>query len=283
MPINLQPVWNELIKIYDEIAKVCDRHHLRYFVSAGTLLGAVRHQGFIPWDDDFDLHMPRPDYIRFCEIAPKELPDHLKIVDYHNTREYMFRFLKVQETDREVFRSISAESGYMNPHGLYVDIFPLDGRPDKFWETTWLKIKLFCAYARMTYLFRKGCHRGIKGYLGEYLGFIMGAFFGGIKTRKDWTCLYDQWSQKYDYEKCRLVGRFTDGVVRIGWNTRREAYSDFVDLPFGASTVKGPSGYEELLRLWYGDYMKLPPSEQQVSNHQVCEPAPWIYGPTGAE
>ena len=77
---NLKPVWSAILEVYDQYALVCNRFGLRHWVAYGTLLGAVRHKGFIPWDDDFDVFMPREDYERFLSIADTELPEYLKIV-----------------------------------------------------------------------------------------------------------------------------------------------------------------------------------------------------------
>ena len=70
--VTMKEAWKEMLDITEEIVRLCDKHNLNYSIAAGTLLGAVRHKGFIPWDDDVDLHMPRPDYDRFLEIAEKE-------------------------------------------------------------------------------------------------------------------------------------------------------------------------------------------------------------------
>ena len=78
---GLRPLWDALYEIYEEFAKICDKHGLRYYAFAGTLLGAIRHNGFIPWDDDLDVAMPRPDYEKFIQISKTELPRHLNFVD----------------------------------------------------------------------------------------------------------------------------------------------------------------------------------------------------------
>ena len=85
LPYNLAPVWKVVLDIYREFAAICQRHSLRHYAAFGTALGAVRHKGFIPWDDDFDVMMPRPDYERLIEIAPSELPAHLQFLSKKTT------------------------------------------------------------------------------------------------------------------------------------------------------------------------------------------------------
>ena len=127
---NLRPLWNALLEVYKVFAAICDKHGLRYCADTGTALGAVRHGGFIPWDDDMDIQMPRPDYDKFVEIAPKELPQGYAWLDRFNCPEYDHPFGKVIVTDQAVVDKIAQESGLSIGLGIFVDIFPLDGFPD---------------------------------------------------------------------------------------------------------------------------------------------------------
>ena len=92
---NLRPLWDVLIDMYEEIKILCDRHGIRHWAVAGTALGAMRHQGFIPWDDDFDIAMMRPDYERFLIVAQKELPNHLVWSSVETNPEHKLSFGKV--------------------------------------------------------------------------------------------------------------------------------------------------------------------------------------------
>ena len=128
-PFGLRPLWDASLGIYREIAKICERHGLRYYVTDGTALGAVRHKGFIPWDDDFDMSMPRPDYEKFKKIFMAELPPHLKFVDFHNTPEFGLLFGKVQDCRRDKIEALEKVVGFQLSNGLFIDIFPIDGYP----------------------------------------------------------------------------------------------------------------------------------------------------------
>ena len=112
----------ELLSIYQAFASVCKKHKLRHWVAFGTMLGAVRHNGFIPWDDDFDVFMLREDYEKFLTVANKELPEYFKVVTHRNCSAYPVAFGKIQESRRDVYEKIEKETDYINPHGLYIDI-----------------------------------------------------------------------------------------------------------------------------------------------------------------
>ena len=99
---NIEILHKVDMEIVKAVVKICDRHGLIYYMLGGTMLGAIRHKGFIPWDDDIDLGMPRDDYEKFLEIAPNELPDTLKVVNYRNTPEYQYYITRVLDTDTKV-------------------------------------------------------------------------------------------------------------------------------------------------------------------------------------
>ena len=121
----LQQVDLEIVK---EVVKICDAHNLKYYMLGGTMLGAIRHKGFIPWDDDIDLGMPRDDYEKFLEIAETELPETYKVVNYRNTPEYQYYITRILDTDTKVEEErIGNENRYTHAS---IDIFPIDGTPN---------------------------------------------------------------------------------------------------------------------------------------------------------
>ena len=116
------------LDIVKEVVAICEKHGFTYFMLGGTMLGAIRHKGFIPWDDDIDLGMPRKDYDRFLEIAPKELSKHLKLVNYHTDPEYHYYITRILDTETKVEEErIGNDNRYTNAS---IDIFPVDGTPN---------------------------------------------------------------------------------------------------------------------------------------------------------
>ena len=112
------------LDIMREIDRICRKHNLTYFLAYGTLLGAVRHKGFIPWDEDMDIMMPREDYEQFLKVASDELPLHLMIDSYPQNPRYFNPFAKVR--NRNTLFAIRALQNYDGPQGLWIDIFPMD-------------------------------------------------------------------------------------------------------------------------------------------------------------
>lgn len=279
--VNLQPIWNVILDIYDEVAKICDRHRIRYWGAAGTLLGAVRHQGFIPWDDDFDLHMPRVDYDRFIEIANRELPPHYKIISRQNTREYNWNFIKIQDCRKDVYECVVAESGVEQEHGIYIDIFPLYGVSGSKLIRLWEQVKFLLVKTRMTRVLRSGKHSSVKGWLAEAIGWMLWIVFPNQRTEHDFIDLIEKWNGKIPFDGSRYVSLFWLQLMNWEWIAPRSAFDSTVMLQFGNVKIPAPAGYDKTLTAHYGDYMKLPPIEQRKSCHNGWGDAPWKFGPTG--
>ena len=124
----MTPVQEKELEIAKEIIKIIEKHNLRYFAIGGTALGAIRHGGFIPWDDDIDIALPRKDYEKLREILPKELPKNLEFLDYDNVKTNIFLFSKVHDVNTSYIADY-AENTPDFYTGVFVDIMPLDGMP----------------------------------------------------------------------------------------------------------------------------------------------------------
>ena len=121
---DLKELQNVMLQMMIEIDRICRKNNIQYILSGGTMLGAVRHHGFIPWDDDMDIAMPRKDYDRFVEIANSELPERFRLECYENTRDYPYNFGKVRDVNT-IFKEKFTASLNIN-HGVYIDVFPMD-------------------------------------------------------------------------------------------------------------------------------------------------------------
>lgn len=249
-------------------AGFCEEHHLTWFAIGGTLLGAVRHKGFIPWDDDVDVAMPRADYDKLVSMA-KEFPKPFVLEEYRYNKEFQSYFAKIRSEEIELLETVTNE-GDKRP-GYLVDVMPLDGTPDSAllrkiyfgrvmllrflcgaanvhtgiltsrpkWEQTVLKIcrtirlyKVLTAekvYRRMDKVFRRQ-----RVETAKYIGTIMGAY----KTRE---------------------------IVPTEYFGLKEepVYLDFEDMK-----IRAPKQYEPYLIHMYGEYKNLPPESKRKAHYQ---------------
>ena len=117
-----------MLEILLEVDKICKRHNIRYWLSSGTLIGALRHNGFIPWDDDLDIEMMRSDYLRLMQVLPSELPEWLALQDDETDPNYFYFYAKVRDKRSRMLE----QNGYdrlWKEQGIYIDIFPMERHP----------------------------------------------------------------------------------------------------------------------------------------------------------
>lgn len=260
---DLKGIQKVILDIFKAIDKICETYQLRYYAIGGTCIGAVRHKGFIPWDDDLDIAMPREDYERFIKIAEHELPDYLALVTPEQIRHYECMFVKVQNINTTCIHNILRE--YPDRYGgVYVDIMPLDGVPHNLRERKKHFRKLrFYGRLNMNQRFKpKNLHTGVKRVIWHGIMFFC--------KKADYTYYY----RKYDAELKKY--KFEESnATSYGWSQRAEKlifpiedFQDYVELPFEDYHMRCPVGYDHFLTILFGDYMKLPPKEQQEPVHQ---------------
>ena len=242
---NLRPLWDELINIYKVIAAICDKHHLRYYACGGTALGAVRHHGFIPWDDDLDLFMPRRDYSKFVELVQNELPKGYAWLSIENDCSYVFPFGKVVCTEQSLVDEIIVKSGLKLLEGIYVDVLPLDGVPAG-------GLQLFIWLARRS---------------------IWRHFHDAFKATQKARLRHQKFIAKIDFDRAERVEDAKESAKRLrrtAWTAK--TFGEPVWMNFDSVKMPLPHDWDEYLRGMIGDdYMELPPEEARVPSHQVLE------------
>ena len=243
-----------------EFDKICRENNLKYSLSGGTLLGAVRHKGFIPWDDDIDVIMSRPDYEKFRNIF-REKAD-VKKFDLADDRgdgaEYPF--LKILSKTVKI-----EKSGFNEVNNLWIDIFPVDGYPSDRQKS--LNLIKKAQFYKKTVLVSKyeslSQYRGKHSKLTLLMGRVFAKMYGVRRALKNSLKL----ALKHPYDSSEYVGVVTWGTYGIGERLLKSKYESLTELEFEGHRFYCVAYYDEYLRGLYGDYMQLPPEEKRITHH----------------
>ena len=241
------------LDILRKVASFCEEKGINYYLTDGTLIGAVRHKGFIPWDDDVDIEMPRPDFNRFRKefvnqgnlrfVAPGD-PDSR----YHNGKVIRIDTVKIEN-------GIKYNDDYL---GVDIDIFIIDGCPDSIDEYKVLRkkiCKLYNAYAQVK--------QGLVGSIKHKMKVLLWKLFYG-SPKKNISEAF-RLCEKYDFGSSKYIARY--GRFSVGFRVPAECYSNFVYKDFEGEQFRVPVGYDAVLKAQFGDYMRLPPESERVSHH----------------
>jgi lipopolysaccharide cholinephosphotransferase len=279
---NMRPVWDALLEVYAPISAILSRNGISYWVACGTTLGAARHKGFIPWDDDFDICVPNHLMDKVKEVLERELPPYLKVVSFENTPEFEEIYLKVQDSRVDIVQNVERESGTSRPHGIYVDIFPLDGMPDSRIVRLWLKIKSISLFCIWNTRFNRFTHKTWRYYFCALLSYGASLFLPKILSNIDVQKLRKTWALQYRFGQTLMFGRYTGNYKHCYSYASRTAYfAETIQLDFEDIEVPVPKSYDGYLTSIYGDWRALPPVEMRtMPSHEELPVAPWKFGPT---
>lgn len=278
---NLKFLWGRILDVYVEVAKVLEANKLKHWAAYGTLLGAVRHHGFIPWDDDFDICVPSDQYEIIEKVLSEQLPSYLKVVSPRNTPEFNDNYLKVQDCREDVLANTEKECGVHLPHGIYIDVFIVNAIPDTIFGNLkrYLQAFVLQCYSRV---YINTYPKSIKLYLYKVIAFFTKCCFCG--SGQEVQLCKIKWGNEPRFGTTRKCGRFCGFMHPMyEWQCESRAFDETLYLPFENISVPIPKGYDSYLKANYGDYMKLPPIEKrQIPYHSVLQDAPWRLGPTNA-
>ena len=264
---HLNDTQRYILYVLQEVTRVLEELNIPYFMQGGTMLGAIRHGGFIPWDDDVDLGIPRADYDRLLKEVSARLPENLELRTYDDETDHHYYFARIVDKRYQIRRMGSIEERLEN---IWVDLFPLDGMPNGFISRQWHKMRLLVTRLK----FHLSCFEKVNikrpgRPLVEriIIRFAMITHVGSWwNTRKQLDKL-DRLLKKYPPEKSRYLVNFT-GQTSFKFNEmfRKEIYGQGKAYPFENMTLIGPEQYDPYLKSLYGDYMT-PPKESDRNAH----------------
>jgi len=249
--------------ILDAVTDFCDAHGLRYYISGGTLLGAVRHGGYIPWDDDIDLNMPRPDCDRLLSLTGGKLGENVEIGSADGPIRHSVPFVRAYDTD--YLMRLESEDGRPRTYtNVSIDIFPIDGLPRRAWVS---RVHYFIAKC-LVILRRVAYYRELTGEWDWHRKLQFAAYLPAKAVGwRAWNGLIQKLSRMYDYEKSDQVGVVCCCVHTNEERMGRDVYGESQPIPFEDRVYKAPQKTEEYLRRIYGDYLALPPEEKRYRRH----------------
>ncbi|NMB09764.1 MAG: LicD family protein [Tissierellia bacterium] len=271
--IELEKLKKVGLDILKEFIRVCDLLDLKYYSAYGTLIGAVRHEGYIPWDDDVDVYMPRPDYEIFMKEAKKYLKDNYFVQNNDTDPEYLLRFAKLRDSNTTFIEEEYKK--YTINHGIFIDIFPLDGyvKGKDFLLDMRIKQKAFEESDNEVKF--KNSLSTFNMKVIQKIGPILNKKINLEKTMNS----YEDIAKKFSYKDSDYVAEMVGSIYIVPM--KKEVFGEGKLMKFEDIYARVPDDYDTCLKLLYGDYMKLPPKEQREPHHNFVamdtEKSYWEY------
>lgn len=243
------------IEILQAVHAYCQNHCINYSLAYGTLIGAIRHKGFIPWDDDIDIMMLRDDYDKLVEGFNKE-NGRYRICTYKNTKGYPFPFAKVEDT-----KTIKSEVGFSSI-GMAIDVFPVDNAPDNEDERKRFAKKSKRLWLLNQFKSRSWILNGSRSLINSIVVILIKLPLS-LVSYSILNSICEKHSQSYNTKDSNWCMFALDCPL---W--AKSDFKDYIDVDFEGYQFKSIKAYDSNLRTIYGNYMELPPIEQQVTHHE---------------
>ena len=247
---DIDKLHSKILRTLQAVDAVCNAHGLRYYIWAGTMLGAVRHKGFIPWDDDLDIAMPRKDYDTLISHTKKWLPEPYEFVCAETDDAYPLPFGKIQDASTTLIERMHLR--YLG--GVYIDVFPIDGTPDNLFVRK-LHFARYEYYKRVLYLLFRDPYKHGHGP-SSWVPLLCRRIYTPRGVQRKIRALLT----RYDYDTSRLVADYDDGSKGA---MRKEILGTPAPYAFEGITAKGVADAHTYLSNKYGDYMVIPKHDRQ--------------------
>lgn len=277
---EIQKVQKRSLNIYKIFKDLCEKYELNYFSSGGTSIGAMLYHGFIPWDDDIDINMPRKDYDKFIKIARSELPDYLDLFDGIESSSSDIHFIKLHD-NRTMF---TADILLNHPDcytGVFIDIEPIDSTPNQQEkrEAWYYEIdKLYCydlvRKFGKKYLYPDTLQWLYPNRIKRAIAYTVIRLFPRRFFAKFYEARQRQINNKYPFSLSQYVSFPRYGMFRSKhmWETKASDWDDYIEVPFEDTSIRVPSGYEDIMLHQYGfipTMSKQKDYEQHADSHHI--------------
>ena len=254
-----------MLKILKEVHRICEENNIKYFLSDGTLIGAVRHNGFIPWDDELDIGMLREEYEKFCKIAPEKLGEEFVLQTTETDPGYGLQFGKVMLKDTVWLESLVANTK-RNYTGIYIDVFPYDKIPSGKFAQYVIRNRYRFVNGLISIKLNYISVKNVRGFFRK-LFFFYKIFLSRIFSLKKLIDVRDKLCKKYVHKDKNIIVTKYGGSFYNNQNTL-QAYSNYKLNDFEDMKFYIPTEYNDILTNLYGDYMILP-AEEARNNHGI--------------
>lgn len=270
LDVDIRDIQKVQLEILLELDRICKNNNINYQLFAGTLLGAIRHNGFIPWDDDIDVCLLRHDYNKFIEICKTDLDSKYFLQTHETDKNYIMQFAKIRKNNTVFMEKATSECKIHQ--GVYIDVFPMDNvLPDtlvgKFQQ------RFLYAIGRMNLSRIKMHCLDAKKPLTKYVSLLIHYSLKVIP--KNWT---DKLQTKiicmFENRDARYVTHLTNGSSYdryMRYMVEKEAFYDVIEWEFEGYKFPIPYNYDQVLNRIFGNYMELPPIEKRKPHHGIIE------------
>lgn len=269
MKSNIELLHEADLSIVKDVVSICNHHGLRYWMLGGTMLGAIRHKGFIPWDDDIDLGLPRKDYERFIVLAQSELQTNYRLVNYQIDPEYHYYITRILDTNTKVIENRFAKECKFTH--VSIDIFPIDGFSNncimKYIHERRILIHKFMSSLHYKDLIQTKGRGLIELIVIKMLKLLPTEKIFDFRKQLD-KC--DNLLKKYDFTSSKYAGNImgayrTREIIPVEWYGEDSMY-EFENLQ-----LRGIKEYDKYLTRLYGNYMQLPPEDKRRNHFTILE------------